>query len=312
MAGALRGTAGDRALPQPRGGPVRPAAAHPLRRQGHVGGLRRAGGPLDGRGQPRHRGPGAVLRRRHRRPLGAVLPGRAGAGGLRGRVVPHRVVAGGAGRFHRQAGRRDRHRIERRADHPRHRREGRRPDGLPTLRQLVHAAQQRADHTRTAGAAQDGLRADPPDAGHVTERVPPPGQRAGHLRRLGGGALGVLRGDVAQPGLLEAHQQLQRSLVRPGRERGVVRLPGRQDPRHRQGPRDGGEADPRGPSVRREAAAVRHRLLRGLQRAARGPRRSPGDADRAGHRERDRDRRRSPGIRHHRVGHRDSTSARVR
>ena len=100
--------------------------------------------------EPRHRGPGAVLRRRHRRPLGAVLPGRAGAGGLPGRVVPHGVVAGGAGRFHRQAGRRDRHRIERGADHPRHRGQGRRPDGLPTLRQLVHAAQQRADHPRTS------------------------------------------------------------------------------------------------------------------------------------------------------------------
>ena len=35
VAGALRRAAGDRALPQPRGRPVRPPAPHPVRRQGH-------------------------------------------------------------------------------------------------------------------------------------------------------------------------------------------------------------------------------------------------------------------------------------
>ena len=44
VAGALRRAAGDRALPQPRGGPVRPPAPHALRRPRHVGRLRRAGG----------------------------------------------------------------------------------------------------------------------------------------------------------------------------------------------------------------------------------------------------------------------------
>ena len=102
-------------------------------------------GPVDGRPTSSGTGdPGAVLRRRHRRPLGAVLPRRPGPGGIRGRVVPHGAVAGGAGRLHRQAGRRRRHRIERGADHPGHRGEGSLPDGLPTLPQLVHAAQQRA------------------------------------------------------------------------------------------------------------------------------------------------------------------------
>ena len=54
---------------------------------------------------------------------------------------------------------------------------------------------------------------------------------------------------------------------------------------HRRRSRDRGAADPEGPPVRREAAAVRHRLLRGVQRPERVARRPPRDADRA----RDRD-----------------------
>ena len=69
-------------------------------------------------GRRRHRVPGAVPRRRDRRALGAVLPRRAGARRLPRRVVPHRAVAGDAGRLRGQARRRHRHRIERRAAHP--------------------------------------------------------------------------------------------------------------------------------------------------------------------------------------------------
>ena len=107
-------------------------------------------------GRRRHRDPGAVPGCRHRRPLGAVLPGRARTRGLPRRVVPHGSVAGGTRRLRRQARRGHRHRVERRADHPRHRGPGRLPDRLPTLRQLVHAAQQRTDHARGAGAAESG------------------------------------------------------------------------------------------------------------------------------------------------------------
>ena len=71
------------------------------------------------------------------------------------------------------------------------------------------------------------------------------------------GAAGVLREDVEQPGLHEAHEQLLRPAVQRGRERRVVRVHRRQDPRHRARPRDRRAADPEGPSVRREAAAVR-------------------------------------------------------
>ena len=49
------------------------------------------------------------------------------------------------------------------------------------------------------------------------QRVPPPRARSRHVRRLGGGAAGVLREDVEQPRLLEAHQQLHRPAVRSRR-----------------------------------------------------------------------------------------------
>ena len=100
------------------------------------------------------------------------------------RVVPHGDVADDAGRLRRQARRRHRHRIERRTGDPGHRRRGRLPDRLPTHRQLVHAAQQRADHARGAGSAPGRLRGDVRDAEHVAVRVPPPRARSPDLRRL--------------------------------------------------------------------------------------------------------------------------------
>ena len=104
-------------------------------------------------GRRRHRDPRAVPRRRDRRALGAVLPRRARARRLPRRVAPHRAVAGDAGRLRRQAGRGHRHRVERRAGRPGDRRRGRVAHRVPAHRQLVHAAQQRADHARGAGAS---------------------------------------------------------------------------------------------------------------------------------------------------------------
>ena len=43
---------------------------------------------------------------------------------------------------------------------------------------------------------------------HVGQRVPPRAVRPVDVRRLEGGAVGVLRGDVEQPGLLEDDEQL--------------------------------------------------------------------------------------------------------
>ena len=99
---------------------------------------------------------------------------------------------------------------------PGHRGRGRVADGVPTHRQLVHAAQQRADHARRAGAAPGRLRGDARDAEHVVARVPPrrrttaPRSTTPNEERRG-----VLREDVEQPRLLEAHEQLHRPAVRP-------------------------------------------------------------------------------------------------
>ena len=201
------------------------------------------------------------------------FPDVAGPRRLPGRVVPHRPVAGDARRLRGQARRRDRHRVERRAADPVHRGRGRLAHRVPAHRQLVHAAQQRADHRRGAGAAAGRLRSDPRDVEHVAERLPAPRARPGDLRRLARGAAGVLREDVEQPRLLEAHQPLHRPAVRPRGERRVVRVHRREDPRHRPRSADRGEADPEGPPLRREAAAVRDRLLRDVQRPERLARR---------------------------------------
>ena len=252
----------------------------------------------------RPRVPHAVLRRRDRRPLGAVLPGRTRTRRLPRRVVPHRVVAGHAGRLRGQARRGHRDRVERRAADPFDRGRGRLADRVPTQRQLVHAAQQRADHAHRASPTARRLRSDARDAEHVARRVPPPGARPRHVRRLRSRAPGVLREDVEQPRLLEAQQPLHRLAVRYRRERRVVRVHRREDPEHRQGSRHRREADPEGPPLRREAAAVRHRVLRGVQPAERVARRPRADADRAHDRARHRDGRRCAGVRHRRVGDR--------
>ena len=52
------------------------------------------------------------------------------------------------------------------------------------------------------------------------------------------GAAGVLRGDVGESGVHEVHQQLRGSARQPRRQRGMVRVHRRQDPRHRARSRD--------------------------------------------------------------------------
>ena len=178
VAGALRGAAGDRALPQPRGRPVRPPAPHPVRRRGHLGRVRRVVGDVD-------RGHG---RRRRRSARGSSSPRPAccrcrtsptcpGRDDFRGEqhhtglwpatpvdFAGKRVAVIGTGSSGVQLD-------------PGHRRRGRVADRVPAHRQLVHAAQQRADHARRAGAAPGRLRSDPRDAEHVAQRVPPPAAR---------------------------------------------------------------------------------------------------------------------------------------
>ena len=106
------------------------------------------------------------------------------------------------------------------------------------------------------------------------------------------------------PGFMKLTSNYYDLLFNEARERRVVRVHRREDPRHRARPGDRRATDPEGPSVRREAAAVRQRVLRGVQRPEGVAGRSPGDAHRARHRDRDRDDRRRARVRHHRVGDR--------
>ena len=116
---------------------------------------------------------------------------------------------------------------------PADRRRGRVAHRVPAQRQLVHAAQQPTDHRRRAGRAAGRLRAAARGAEHLDPRLPPPDERARRLRRLTRGAAGVLRGDVGQPRVHEVHEQLRRHPHQPGRQRRVVRVHRREDPRHR-------------------------------------------------------------------------------
>ena len=137
-------------------------------------------------------------------------------------------------RLRRQAGGGRRHLVERRAGGADDPRRGRVAHRVPAHRQLVHAAEQHADHRRRAGAAPGRLRGPVRGAQHVDQRLRPPGERAQRrstTRR--GRAAGLLREDVDQPGLHEAHEQLRRPAVQRGGQRRVVRVHRRQDPRHR-------------------------------------------------------------------------------
>ena len=185
--GALRPPARDRALPQPCGRPLRPAPPHALRRPGHRRRVRRAVGhlagdprrrPSAGEREEQRRDPGQVPHRRHRRAVGPLHARRARSRRLPGRGVPHRAVAGRAGRLRGQAGRRRRDLVERRA--------GRVRPSSTTSRQLT--VYQRTANWCTplnntpitpggAAAAAGRLRGAARDAEHVDQRLRPPGER---------------------------------------------------------------------------------------------------------------------------------------
>ncbi len=180
MAGALRPTARDRALPQLRRRPLRPTASHPLRGAGHRRGLRLGNVASAGRG--RLRNPRPVRRRRNRSAVDSAHPRRRRTGRLSRRVAPHRPVADDARRLLRSARCRDRHIVEWSTGGAGDRRRGGLGDGVSTHGQLVHAAEQRTDHRRRTGSAASRVRGVTRRPQHVGPRVPPRGARSGGVR----------------------------------------------------------------------------------------------------------------------------------
>ena len=305
VAGALRGPARDRALPQPRGRPVRPPPPHALRRPGHRRCLRRAVGHVERDARRRHRScergswsrPPACCRCR----TPPTCPGATTSGARR--TTPgwwpatpvdfagKRVAVVGTS-----------------------------SSGVQVVPTILDEVESLTVYQRTANwctplnntpitpEEQAQLRADFEDLCEVLNTsisgFAHPVNAAQRVRGLRGRAAGLLREDVGQPRLHEADEQLRGPAVQRGGQRRVVRVHRREDPRHRRGPRDRRAADPQGPSVRREATPVRHRLLRGVQRPEGVAGRPAGDADRAADRDGHRDDRRRARVRHRRVGDR--------
>ena len=234
VAGALRRAARDRALPQPRRRPVRPASAHALRlpascrptwdeqsRRGRSSSSATAPRCGPGSWSP----PPACCRCR----TSPTCPGASDFGGEShhtGRwpkdgvdLAGKRVAVVGTG-------------VQRRAGDPGHRRRGRVAHRVPAHRQLVHAAQQLADHAPRSrrSSAPTSRRSStcstrrPP----ASSTSPTTGPRSTTREQE---RIGLLRADVGQPRASQAHQQLHRPAVRRGGERRVVRVHRRQDPR---------------------------------------------------------------------------------
>ena len=177
-------------------------------------------------------GAGPLRRGGDRRALGALPARRPRPCRVRRRDVPHRPVAGDAGRLGRQAGGGRRHVVERRAGRPRHRRRGGVAHRVPAHAQLVHAPQQPAHHARGTGRAAGRVRSS--CARSSTPRCTASTTRpttAAPSRTRRRGAPAVLREDVEQPGLHQADEQLPRPPLQPRGQRRVVRVHRRQDPR---------------------------------------------------------------------------------
>ena len=270
VAGALRRAAGDRALPQPRGGPVRPAPPHALRRQGHFGRLRRGVGHA-GRWSADD---GTEVRARFLIAATGVLsvpyyPDVPGREDFRGESYHTGLWPADAGRLRRQAGRGHRHRLERRADHPVHRRRGRLADRVPAHRQLVHPAQQRARSRprsrRSCGPDFEAMR-------EVLNTSVPGSSTRRHDRAAFDDSEDERRAFFEtmwnSPGFAKLTSNYTDLLFDRDGQRRVVRVHRRQDPQHRRRiPRRRSKLDPEGPPLRREAAAVRDRLLRDVQQS---------------------------------------------
>ena len=286
--GALRDPARDPAVRQPRRRPVRPAARHAVRHPGAVGDARRRDQPVD---DP-HRAPHRRRTREVRAQFlvmatgclsSANIPDFPGRDTFEGDDVPHRPVAARGRRLHRQARRRDRHRLVGHPVDPDHRGAGAAAHRVPAHRELLGARREPA--ARPGGDARDQgrlrRRSAPRTASSPTaigSRLPIArgvgargrSRRAGADLRERAGSRAACRSSAPSS---TCSSTRTRTTPRPSSCAQKIR-------EHREGP--GG----RRPAVaedgdRLQAPVRRHRLLRDVQPPERRARRRERDADRA-------------------------------
>ena len=146
LGGAFRWPARDRALPEPRRRQVRSAPRHPVQDPRHRRALPREHAQLGhhpGRRPALH---GPLPGHRGRRAVGGDVAEHSRGREFPGHLLPHALLAEGAGQLRGQAGRGDRHRRHRHPDDHRSGEDGRAPDGVPAHAAMGRAAAQRQDH----------------------------------------------------------------------------------------------------------------------------------------------------------------------
>ena len=166
------------------------------------------------------------------------VPDYEGLESFKGDWYHTRPVAARGRRLHRPAGRRHRHRLVGRAEHPVHRLAGKAPLRLPAHRPVHPAGARRADGPGEGAPAQGRVpRAPQGRLRHAVRHRGPPAAGQGRPGRDAGRARRRLRREVGD----RRQHQLPLRLQRPAgqrvieRDRGGVRA--RNDPRHREGPR---------------------------------------------------------------------------
>ena len=259
--------AGDPALHQSRRGPLRSAPGYPVRDARHRRALRRGDDALD---RSATDGGERVAARFCIMATGclstAQVPKFAGLDTLRGAVVPHRPLAARGRRFHRPAGRRDRHGLLRHPVHPDHRPAGGAPLRLPADAELHHPGVERAAGSRTHERSVEGeLCRAPAQEPRVARRFRRAGQRdarpggdargaaSARTRRAGRAAASASPSAFADIGTNREANETAAEFVR-AKIREIVHDPAVAE-----------MLSPTGPPDRHQAPLARHRLLRDVQ-----------------------------------------------
>ncbi len=213
---------------------------------------------------PRHRGRTAV---------GADAAAHQRHGELRGSVVPHLLLAAGAGGTHRQASCGDRHRRDRRAGRSPRSPTGGRSHGIPAAAELVRAAQQRSDFRRRDGghprALRRNLRQVPAHPGGF-EHEP---DRRGFYEVSREERLALWDKLYAEPGFGIWLSNFREIFIDETANAEFSEYIANRIRAAREGSGGRREADSEGSRLRHPARADRDELLRGLQQAERAPRR---------------------------------------